>query len=171
MTLNFSTIWPDKMGDLAGMPTYFMEKIIAGQLLLEDELDYDSDRMLEAILYGEKYYGLRDPADFISIPKLHTIREDKSDRWKEGNKIHFVINNRTKDRFQFAPVMRCTGVQKIEIKNYGDMVHVFIDGKWMKIEDIIELALNDGFDSVEDFFKWFDKDFTGKIIHWTNERY
>ena len=30
---------------------------------------------------------------------------------------------------------------------------------------------NDGFDSIENFLRWFNKDFEGKIIHWTGFRY
>jgi len=33
------------------------------------------------------------------------------------------------------------------------------------------LARNDGFESVDDFFKWFNADFQGKIIHWTDFKY
>lgn len=36
---------------------------------------------------------------------------------------------------------------------------------------VLELAVNDGFDSDEMFFKWFDKDFDGWLIHWTDKRY
>ena len=48
-----------------------------------------------------------------------------------------------------------------------------VDGEADKtnIKRIKILAKNDGFDSVDDFFKWFDKDFNGKIIHWTNKKY
>ena len=49
-------------------------------------------------------------------PKIHTIREDKADLWKPGRKIHPVVFNRTKNRFQFAPVLECKSVQGIEIE-------------------------------------------------------
>jgi len=119
--------------------------------------------------------------------KIHTIRADKKNRWKAGNKIHFVINNRTKDYFQFAPVLECRSVQEIEIiwgkpENPLFDVRVYIDQKlfYQRIGGVSsafrrlqmeELAQLDGFDSVEDFFKWFSTDFKGKIIHWTNFRY
>ena len=42
----------------------------------------------------------------------------------------------------------------------------------MSCEPILrELAKNDGFESVEDFFAYFNKDFKGKIIHWTDLQY
>ena len=49
-------------------------------------------------------------------PKKHTIRKDEKDRWKVGNDIHFVINNRTKNRFQFAPITKVKSIQIIKIK-------------------------------------------------------
>jgi hypothetical protein len=41
---------------------------------------------------------------------------------------------------------------------------------WDEIED---LAINDGFDDVADFWAWFDQysPFSGKLIHWTGLRY
>lgn len=48
---------------------------------------------------------------------------------------------------------------------------VFIDYEELDNEEIQNLAHNDGFNSVEDFFRWFNKDWSGKIIHWSNFRY
>jgi len=108
------------------------------------------------------------------LPKLHTIREDKKNLWKAGNDIHFVINNRTPQRFQFAPVVKCVSTQRIEILHglkSDKQAFVAVDGKTLHISDIKRLAINDGFDSVDDFFAWFKEDFKGKIIHWTNLKY
>lgn len=33
------------------------------------------------------------------------------------------------------------------------------------------ICLNDGFDSIHDFLLWFNKDWEGKIIHWTDFKY
>lgn len=98
--------------------------------------------------------------------KLHTIREDYTERWKQGNKIHFATGVRTGLYNQFHSGT-CTGIQSIEIADRT----VFISGK--RIDDIEELAINDGFDSVDDFWAWFDvyTPFIGKIIHWSNFRY
>lgn len=112
------------------------------------------------------------------MPKIHTIRQDIKNKWKPGNKIHFVINNRTKNRYQFAPTIVCTSTQQIIIKYFYngkteqfDLPTVLIDGKEKKGKQLLELANNDGFDTVEDFFAYFKTDFTGKIIHWTNFKY
>lgn len=113
-------------------------------------------------------------------PKLHTIREDKKNRWSAGKLIHFIINNRQPNRFQFAPVITVVSTQKIEViytNSNSDYPCVKIDGKllyiWIKpdLKVLETLAKNDGFNSVEDFFNYFDRDFSGKIIHWTNLKY
>jgi hypothetical protein len=47
-----------------------------------------------------------------------------------------------------------------------------LDGVVAKANASIDLiAVNDGFNGLFDFFKYFNKDFTGKIIHWTDLRY
>lgn len=178
MTLPFQQTWPERMGELAGQPNYFVEKIILG---LEDySLINESYPVIKA-------YSERTGKDFISIcntmyesnlePKIHTIREDKADRWKAGNDIHFVINSRTKNRFQFAPVVLCVSVQEIEIKhipfgkNGNRFSQIYVDGNAINQEGEKIIALNDGFPSVEAFFQYFKEDFIGKIIHWTDLKY
>jgi hypothetical protein len=83
--------------------------------------------------------------------------------------------------FRFAPVLPVVSVQKIEITWLGFLNHfrpwVKVDGKsiytldQIDLNKMLQLANNDGFDTIEDFFAYFNKDFTGKIIHWTDWRY
>lgn len=74
--------------------------------------------------------------------------------------------------------------QTIEIIHYpltipkGEMRYwVKIDGKLfydvagIEKDKMLQLAQNDGFDTIEEFFEYFNEDFTGKIIHWTGLRY
>ncbi|WP_395060034.1 hypothetical protein [Flavobacterium sp.] len=117
------------------------------------------------------------------IPKLHTIREDKNDRWKVGTKIDFFINVRQKNMFRFAPVLPLVSTQKIEIiyefENNNRKTRpvvwiydmVFYDPERRCDKGMLELAKNDGFNTIEDFFDYFDKDYVGKIIHWTGLTY
>lgn len=166
MTLAFSQ-------ELNGNKTYFINKI--WKSLVDNDISPLHSYQKYLYLYDNKF---GDVWDFgVGLPaKIHTIREDKANRWKEGNMIHFVINNRTKDRFQFAPVVFCTGVQKIEIK-YNDYPVVIIDNRPLYISNkedysiLHKLAQNDGFETIEEFFGYFNKDFKGKIIHWTNFEY
>lgn len=103
--------------------------------------------------------------------KVHTIREDKSNRWIQTRLIHLVINNRTPERFQFAPLIICTAIQKISIVWDGPIPGVYVDDELLLSNDVERLALNDGFDTVGDFYNYFNTDFTGKIIHWDDVRY
>ena len=116
--------------------------------------------------------------------KIHTIREDKNNRWKAGNSIQFSTGVRTKNQNKFKEGT-CISVQKIEIKHHKNSVFLFIDGKekgavWydgafnkiMSCDGVFwGLAMRDGFDSMYEFLQWFNEDFTGNLIHWTNETY
>lgn len=118
--------------------------------------------------------------------KIHTFREDPNQRWHAGRKIHMAAGVRTKNYFCFLE-SECVSVQSIHIQ-YEWFHQVMMDLKVIvdgdlkyHIQDngihtdgtvfIEQLAKNDGFDSVEDFFKWFHSDYQGKIIHWTDFRY
>lgn len=113
------------------------------------------------------------PEKILSFSKKHTIREDKPNRWKQGRMIQFVTRGKSFSCEKFAE-MPCLGIQKIEIKhnvprfngNLGLMVYV--DGFALSDSQVYELSKNDGFDDIVDFLAWFNKDFEGKIIHWTN---
>lgn len=194
MILSFKQKFPD------GTPTYFIEKIWRGFFLHKiangyASADYD-------FMYREKFGEHWDGSVLLDIPymslcrKLHTIRARA--RWKPGDKIHFCINARTPNYFQFAPVVEVVSVQKITIQWYEKILEtneidyckkassgnntfpvIWIDDevfaygttgeKWR--DNLNLLAKNDGFPSVEAFFEWFDEDFTGQIIHWTSLKY
>lgn len=174
MILLFST-------KLNGKSTYFVDKIWAGLI----------DSKLGTIETCRRYEYNREkitPNEFAMVPhykpKIHTIREDKNDRWRVGTNIDFYINVRKKNMFRFAPVLPVVRVQNIEIKYvpFGNQKQdarpfVKVDGRliydvgqtlWSQM---VEFAENDGFDCVNDFFDYFNKDFIGKIIHWTDLKY
>ena len=124
------------------------------------------------------------PEKIINGTKKHTIRRDATGRWKAGMKIQFATGARTKAYNQFHEA-ECTGVQDIEIK-YTDnrgAVKIYIDGNhlgtWHRfmpqrsenVADVLRLAVNDGFEGVSELLNWFQRDFKGKIIHWTDVRY
>lgn len=154
-------------------PTKFVEKILFG--IFNSPLK----PILTTLVWNYPYQPNHLTPD--ENAKIHTIREDKHNRWKQGRPIHFM--QWTGDPyhskcFHFAPVIPCTSVQNININYLNDgEIHVCIDhnliySKLIGDTKIIEkLAIADGFNSVDDFFKWFDKDFKGKIIHWTDLKY
>ncbi|WP_432221272.1 hypothetical protein ACRASX_11125 [Flavobacterium sp. TMP13] len=159
-------------------PTYFVEKIHKG--IRENYMLSPVD---PSIHYPPDYnYIAKD-----KLPtKLHTIREDKNDRWKVGMKIDFFINVRQPNMFRFAPVLPVVGIQKVEIKWFElfgkKLVRIFIndhsfgsvkfdDSNLIVTGEILALAQNDGFNTITEFFDYFNEDFKGKLIHWTDMSY
>lgn len=174
MTLGFSQ-------KINGKPNYFPEKIIAGL----DLPDYKKMTLMDSLgdvtgRTDEEFNAGKCNPLFPHVPKRHTIRLDPKNRWRAGMAIHPVINSRTKDRYQFAPVMKCKRCQEISIVYRGDMPNFYIGnrllysanfndtGEVYGADDMLRLALNDGFESTEEFYKYFNNDFKGKIIHWTD---
>lgn len=108
--------------------------------------------------------------------KVHTIREDKHDRWNPGMEIQFACGVRTKAYRQFHSG-KCVSVQKIEISNCeDDSPTIKVDGQQLGHVGTRQLTYFDGFDTVDDFRMWFraashGEVFTGKLIHWTSKRY
>lgn len=180
MTIGFSTHWPQSMPkEIAGKPNHFVEKIWAGLIHGIKEInisDYETYSLQHWSQLGT------DMSDYVGIyiePKIHTFREDPKDRWKVGMEIHPVINNRTKKRFQFAPTIHCISIQNVEIiysdedlcDHYGTYPVIKIDGRVLDMNEMESVAKNDGFDSLYHFCNWFNSDWKGKIIHWTNRQY
>ena len=125
MILPFST-------QLNGKPTYFPEKILTGlfnnKIITEEEIQ---DRFELSILVrkGEFYEICFDKAQ-LHKPKLHTIREDKTDRWKPGVMIDFFINTRQPNMFRFAPRIPVVSVQRILMSyDYSNIIHITINGR------------------------------------------
>ena len=108
----------------------------------------------------------------INGQKIHSIRENKSHRWKLGMMIQFATGGRTKKYNQFH-TGQCVSIQPIEIRWKKGFFCPFIKigDKFLNYEEIFVLATNDGFDHISSFCQWFNKDFNGTIIHWTDFRY
>jgi len=114
--------------------------------------------------------------------KLHTIREDKHGRWHAGRAIHMATGVRTK-HYNCFKQKECISTQAIKFKWHEPtkkapdrwcniLVSVNHCGyKLLSYREIERLAINDGFKTVADLLIWFNKDFKGKIIHWTNLKY
>lgn len=167
MQLNFTT-------HIKGKPNYFVQKIWEGLSCHYSIAEIIKEHFINS------YYLVSFEEESISVgKKIHTIREDKNNRFKPGVNLHLVVFPYQKSkRLQFAPTIVCTSTQQIIIKYFYngkteqfDLPTVLIDGKEKKGKQLLELVNNDGFDTVEDFFAYFKTDFTGKIIHWTNFKY
>lgn len=175
MILPFST-------HINGKPTFFIDRIWEGLL---NDVSFKDLAMFD-------YYHTRHKAKFLKcwdVPtpayhtsefsKIHTIRDDKGERWHSGRDIHFVINNRSKIFFQFAPVVKCVSAQEVFMSVTAKGLEISIDDKYLYIADRIRLSRKDGFNTLMDFEEYFIKLLKNrpnnaahfKLIHWTDFRY
>lgn len=105
--------------------------------------------------------------------KLHTIRQDKNHRWQKGIKMHMATGVRTKNYKCFAE-KTCVDVGYINIDPINKKIQIASNKGSLTLlgyKGIETLAKNDSFNSVEDFWAWFNKPFTGKLIYWVPEMY
>lgn len=161
-------------------PTWFREKILAGVGIVTINGDHIKSNG-PIVEDGFK-------------PKLHTLRLDPHDRWKAGMSIQMVYRGpkySIKDHFNKAipELEKCISTQTIKIEwltyhavpaeifglkgGSTRIPRVVIDGETYPsaCTQVKQLAMNDGFDSLEDFYDYFNKDFTGKILHFSDMHY
>ena len=112
--------------------------------------------------------------------KIHTIRDDPKDRWKSWREIDFATGVRTKEYNCFKKCQVMSTQHIFMTYAFDDIIEITIGSRYIAdYSEKEQLAINDGFDSYKDFFDWFyplidkhpKKQFTGKIIHWTDKRY
>lgn len=170
MILNFDNKWPASAHkSLAGKKTLFKERIWKG-LYLNHSHEWKTDAVIPL---------------FIK-PKIHVITKGRLDVIKPGEMITFREDKKMEIK-GFAPDLPIISIQDFEIryKNPDSLaeIEVYIDGTLWKARrnakgvvyewdvQLMILAQNDGFDTVEDFFAWYGMDFSGNIIHWTDHTY
>jgi hypothetical protein len=97
--------------------------------------------------------------------KKHTIRGNKTNRWQVGREIHFWSGNPLNvslSPYQFGAGV-VTGIDIITIAPKEDLV--FINQK--QVVDLQALAVAEGFGSWVEMKAFFDKDFSGSLIHFS----
>ena len=161
MTLGYKKYFP------GGEPTHFKEKVLLShEHPLGEKVDVQIDNY-DHIWHTNLY------------PKGHSICYDVHERWRPGLDIHHVYGNLTKERNCFL-VNKCVWVQRISIfeipvvdeeeqkvdRDQPPMKVIMVNGRFMPWQKCLEIAINDGFDSLEHFFSFFNQDFSGKIIIW-----
>jgi uncharacterized protein YqfB (UPF0267 family) len=107
--------------------------------------------------------------------KIHTIRKDSHSRWHAGRLVQCSHGVRTK-YFNCFLTRFCTGTQSIVFRwltspDGKRKCYVYVDNRELSTRELRQLAINDGFNGIAHFLKWFHGDFSGKIIHWTLFRY
>jgi hypothetical protein len=125
---------------------------------------------IDKILRGEKIHTIRDSAErFIAM----------ANKMRPYARLHIYTGARTKNALCHA-VKPFHSVQEIVFyrKPTGVLESILVDGKVMDEQTVVEIAANDGFDTVFGLVDWM---FAGcakdvleirkYIIHWTPQRY
>lgn len=193
MTLGFKQYFPWHT-EKNPAPTYFREKILAGVGLYvspkDADLNYYSNqeaskrstkkihtmredphnrwkagRNIQMVYRGAGYKIL----DHFNkgIPELETCKGKQYVQLRWAAKSEYVETTLPLQKI-IAPASAMPDKKKRECFYYP---RVWIDSAEVLESVIRELAINDGFGSVDDFFRWFNKDWSGYILHWTDFRY
>jgi len=134
----------------------------------------------EPTLFKEKINYCLDKVNTLDramFPKVHSIR--KGNRWKPGMLIHLAYGQRTKQYkcFQLATaktvqaVRIYTDIKEVWVAKVGIGDSYIYDFNPLTKVQVEMLAINDGFDSVDLFWKWFNVDVDGQIISWVGKIY
>ncbi|TGN08588.1 hypothetical protein [Leptospira bandrabouensis] len=102
----------------------------------------------------------------LSGEKIHTIREDAHNRWSPGRIMNMATGVRTKKYHEFAtsictltvPIIINPEKERVLIENGSGLVY--------RYDGVLAFAKNDGFDTLEDFWKWFHEYQERKLIYW-----
>jgi hypothetical protein len=175
MKLEFTTRFPAGKGDLSLKRTFFIDKISRALVISKQLKAIDFCGFYDSYKYKfEKAYD----QDETQTPKLHTIRRDVFNKWKHSTEIKFFINVNLEDQFQFAPIIPLVSTQNIRISYNAEDCEkmcvepaIYIDEKPIDLDTLSALAVNDGFENVVDFLTYFNTNYEGLIIHWTNLKY
>ena len=97
--------------------------------------------------------------------KLHTIRQMPI---AVGTMMNHIVYPYHKER-RCVLSNFCIAIQNISID--PDARAIFVDGKELSKSDMEKLAENDGFETMDDFWTFFNEPYQGMIIHWTNTKY
>lgn len=168
-TVGFSQILNEK-------PSFFVDLVWQG--ILEGEactsVPFTANGRLESFYrhyrdYFQTFGKNWDAAAINYSPKLHTIRSNKNGYYKKGMFLHPVVNNRSKNRFQFAPVLKCTGTQRIHMEGED----LFVDFKRVNRGVAKTISRIDGFPLLHEFIQWMKDNDDGNlvIVHWSKLKY
>lgn len=167
MKMEFAVKWPKKVGELGDQPTYVITKLYQslegrretylGQYSVEHEETFGN----RWDGFGEKHRA-----------KIHHLQEGNC--WEAGMTIAPVVRYQLKGEFfQFAPSLMCFSVQPFKILYYQGIYQPFVilGERELNRYELTEFVLNEGFDSIVSFTKYYDTDFIGQLVHWTPKYY
>lgn len=155
-----------------GQPTHWPEMIAC---CLQNELklsDWDFEGFEKMPFVDMKFYWSE-----LCLKKCHNIVPADFE-CDPGDAIEFLAVTPDGDEFKFAPLVKCTGVQKIVIHHdpFERTVHLLKHNKRtraLREVDAAALIESEGYGSNQTFWK-VHKAFqytSWKLIHWTDKNY
>lgn len=126
-------------------------------------------------------------APILAGTKIHTLRDDTTDRWHPGVKMHMATGVRTADYNCFNDKDECKSYQWA-VLGYDFEGNFYIEIQDDERKPVAELyddfeqelfAKNDGFTDLSELIGWFDAEIKRnpdwyirkKLIHWTEFKY
>lgn len=108
------------------------------------------------------------PTLILNGTKIHTIREDKHNRWKVGNTIQFWWGNPRNTNAKVAPHQFANGIvtEIVPVRIYPHTNTICVGSEQLHPTEVDFFARNDGFDNWEQMKEFFPEDFVGKLIFW-----
>lgn len=97
--------------------------------------------------------------------KLHTIRQKPI---AVGTMMNHIVYPYHKAR-RCVLSNFCKSTQMITIEPSSRTIKV--DGRELSKVDIERVSINDGFETMDDFWTFFNEPYQGMIIHWTDTKY
>lgn len=114
-------------------------------------------------------YTLPNAIEYIANGhKIHTICEDKKQRYKVGMNLQHSTGVRTK-KMKIHIENLCTRIDNVFINPRDQTVSV--NNRLLTEFEKQVFIFNDGFDTIEDFWKWFNVPANYRLIQWTKFKY
>jgi len=88
--------------------------------------------------------------------KPHTIRRRRKRPTKVGDRLYLYIGLRTKQCEMFA-ISQCVKVEPIVIWPFAKLLTKTMTGQALSKEKVKEISSRDGFDNVNEFYKFFER--------------
>lgn len=113
-------------------------------------------------------------APILNGDKVHTLRDDKTERWIAGRSMQMATGVRTKNYNCFKEDT-CKSTQEVVLQYKKDTLIIKISGRKLNAFEVYDFVRRDGFKSNADFVLWFFPKGSGiqfkKLIHWTDLKY
>lgn len=114
------------------------------------------------------HYAKDFKSQLMNGSKIHTLRRNAVE---PGTPIKHIVYPYHPDKRECILENECISCQAIKIDDIPEGPNIRIGGRQLSPAEALNLARNDGFDSLTDFWNFFAGGFEGYVVHWTNLKY